>query len=442
MAYSRADVYQLVLNRGGTPAEADTLSGISALGEDPKGDPNAHNAADPYGGSWGLYQINGVHSLNGGITVAQMTDPVASTDYALSLLRGQGTVPWKGDAYVVSQGGVKTASQLAGGPQSLTNYGGANMPNVANPGQPDNADGTSGAPGTQATPIYGPDGTIVQYAVTDPSTQMTLANGSTVTIPGAVHYVNASAAGGASSHVPTPFGVTPPDALGAANALTSQYAQAIAAGTMTFNQAQAAWQDQFNTITGNAGIDTSNASNKLSADTSNAGNTLSANTSNAGNALSAATTNQNTGTQYMQAGQSRAANIASAQGNLNSDATARAGVIATLLRSALPGGQSLNVVGGAPGAGYLPNQVNVDQMLSQGLPSLASQYGGLQSLFPTIGAAPTISPQVIAPPQTISPQMINPMQAPPAPVPQVLPPQPDISSLINQGTGGSYMGTY
>jgi hypothetical protein len=379
MSLSQAAIYQLVLDRGGTPAEAQNLSGI-AMAES-GGDPNAANKQDPYGGSFGLYQINGVH----GLPMSQMTDPTAATDYALSLLRGQGLAPWKGDAYV----------QSLGGSQSLTNYGGANMIPTDT--------GTPPAGATKADAVYA-GGTLIGWNVPIPGGTVDNGDGTTTTLPGKTQFVSAQT--GANAHVPTPYGVSPPDALGGAAAIAKQYDQAIATGDFNLAQAKQAWDEQWAQITSNANIDTTNVSNKLSADT----------------------TNQNTGTQYMQAGQSRAANIASAQGNLNSEATQRASIVKALLASSLPGGQTLNVVGGAPGTpnAYLPQQVNVDQMLSQGLPSLQSQYGGLQSLFPTIGPAPTITAGTVAP-----------VTAPASLLPTQLPPQPDISGLITQGALGS-----
>lgn len=121
MAYSRSDVSSLLTSRGATPAEATTLSGI-AMAES-GGNPNAGNTNDPYGGSFGLYQINGVH----GLSMTTMTDPVASTDYALSLYRSQGTTPWQGDAYVKSLAGgnIMQPSDSGSGPTSGAGGGGS-----------------------------------------------------------------------------------------------------------------------------------------------------------------------------------------------------------------------------------------------------------------------------------------------------------------------------
>lgn len=47
--------------------------------------PQAKNLNDPNGGSFGIWQINGIH----GLTIEQMTDPIESTKFAIELMKSK-----------------------------------------------------------------------------------------------------------------------------------------------------------------------------------------------------------------------------------------------------------------------------------------------------------------------------------------------------------------
>jgi hypothetical protein len=55
---------------------------------------DAYNGNDPYGGSFGVLQINGAHFQNGGITKAGALDPGTAFRYAYTLYQAQGFEPW------------------------------------------------------------------------------------------------------------------------------------------------------------------------------------------------------------------------------------------------------------------------------------------------------------------------------------------------------------
>lgn len=199
----------------------------------------------------------------------------------------------------------------------------------------------------------------------------------------------------------TPYGYSAPDPTAAASIIHSHYQDELDAGKITVDQAKDAFDREWNAIVSNSNIDSSNVSNKLTADTTNA----------------------TVGTRYMEAGQTRAANIASSQGNLDQQATERAKILAALLPTRLPDGVGMTV----QGAGVVPiNHTNIDQLLNQGLPSLASQYGGLQTLFPQIGQAPVVTPDVLG-------HIAMPSQ-PPVWTP---PPPTNVDALINAAMSGS-----
>lgn len=171
---------------------------------------------------------------------------------------------------------------------------------------------------------------------------------------------------------PTVTGAQAPDPLGAGTLLMDYWQSQMDITDMNAEQAFDAWQRAFDVAQQNMTAGIHNVANKLSADTTTA----------------------ELMRDYMEAGQSRAANIATAQGNLNNEATRRAQITAQdILPRALPEGVGLNVslLGNVP-----VNQVNLDQLMNQGLPSLASQFGGLQDLFPAIGQSPTVTAGTVA----------------------------------------------
>ena len=86
-------------SQGGPAAWAPLAAGI-ALAES-SGDPTAANTSDPYGGSYGLWQINGSHDPSGYADptwVAQMEQPANNAAEAVAL-SGGGTdwQPWQQD---------------------------------------------------------------------------------------------------------------------------------------------------------------------------------------------------------------------------------------------------------------------------------------------------------------------------------------------------------
>lgn len=85
--FGLTDIENLWTQLGGDPAKAPLAAAI-ALGES-GGDPNAFNPKDPHGGSFGLFQINGVHG-------DQATfDPIANVLAAISISQnGQNFNPW------------------------------------------------------------------------------------------------------------------------------------------------------------------------------------------------------------------------------------------------------------------------------------------------------------------------------------------------------------
>jgi hypothetical protein len=52
------------------------------------------NLADANGGSYGLWQINGIHFYAGGTSKACAFDPQCATNYAYGLWKSQGWNPW------------------------------------------------------------------------------------------------------------------------------------------------------------------------------------------------------------------------------------------------------------------------------------------------------------------------------------------------------------
>lgn len=210
--------------------------------------------------------------------------------------------------------------------------------------------------------------------------------------------------GGGGGRGASMVGAQAPDPYAAGKLALEQYAMLIETGQIPFEQGMKQWQAEFDKLIAGANIEGQNVSNKLAADTSSAGLTRD----------------------YAQMEQERAANIASAQQNLRDTATQRANVFASqILPSALPTGYQLNLGMG----GLVPeNRVDVDAMFNQGLPSLADSYGGLDTLFPTVGPAPQVTAGQIGMPN---------WGALPEVPRTVLPPMPNIDPYIQQAAAGT-----
>jgi hypothetical protein len=210
--------------------------------------------------------------------------------------------------------------------------------------------------------------------------------------------------GGGGGGGPTAYGYAAPDPYNAAALLMKEYEYKIAAGQLTTEEAAAAWERQFKQLQEEAEINSANITNKLQADITGAGLTRD----------------------YAQMEQDRAANMATAMQNLRDTATRRADVFASqILPNALPVGYQLNLGMG----GLVPeNRVDVDAMFNQGLPSLAESYGGLDTLFPAVGPAPTVTAGEIPMPN---------FGALPEVPRTVMPAFPDISPYVNATAAGS-----
>ena len=98
-AYSFTQLQQLWIQAGGTKGWAPLMAAI-ALAES-GGTPRAANTQDPYGGSYGLWQINGSHAPGGMANagwVANMYTPLANAREAVTVgSKGSYLTPWKGD---------------------------------------------------------------------------------------------------------------------------------------------------------------------------------------------------------------------------------------------------------------------------------------------------------------------------------------------------------
>lgn len=170
----------------------------------------------------------------------------------------------------------------------------------------------------------------------------------------------------------TPTGPTG-DPFAAGKFALQKYAALLDTREMTVDEAMTAWQADWDEIVSNSNIESTNVGNQLAADTSNA--TLAGN---------------------------RAADIALNQSRLNQEATARAQLKNTILKGAVPHGTEVNF----SGFGKVPTHpVNLNQMLSGGLPSLAEQFGGLDALFPQANIQPGTVAPVQAPPMPNLPPM-------------------------------------
>ena len=167
-------------------------------------------------------------------------------------------------------------------------------------------------------------------------------------------------------------GTTAPDPASAASIMLGYLDRQMDIGKLKYEEATAIYDRNFDWLVENVDIEKENVGNKLTADVTNAGMTRD----------------------YAQMGQDRAANIATAQGGLNTRANEQSEIVRQLLRSSLPAGTGYRL----PMMGEGPvNRVNVPDLLRQGMPSLADQSAGLSSLFPDIGPAPQVTTNPIAP---------------------------------------------
>jgi murein DD-endopeptidase MepM/ murein hydrolase activator NlpD len=89
---SQSQVRQYASNAGFTGSNLNIATAI-AMAES-GGNTQAVNTSDPYGGSFGLFQINAAHFHAGGTTQACALDPQCASNYAYSLFKSQGFQPW------------------------------------------------------------------------------------------------------------------------------------------------------------------------------------------------------------------------------------------------------------------------------------------------------------------------------------------------------------
>lgn len=149
----------------------------------------------------------------------------------------------------------------------------------------------------------------------------------------------AEAAGfGGGGGGPSRVGVRAPDPLGAATILFRQYDAEIERGTLTADDAAAAWQRDFDEIATNRDI----AAEKFAA-------------------------------------QQRLEDTATRRGELEFD----------ILKSSLPIGASLNL---GPFGVVPENRVNVQELLTQGLPPLATQFQNVSDELTPITGLPDVAP--------------------------------------------------
>lgn len=251
-------------------------------------------------------------------------------------------------------------------------------------------------------PIFGQGGVIIGYEVTysdDSFDVLSPKEYDNLVKYGTTEDPEEEKGGGGGSA--TPYGYSAPDPVGAGSLLLNQFDGQIAAGQLSFQQAKELFDEQWNLIVSNSNIESSNVTNTLTADTTNAGLTRD----------------------YAQMGQDRAANIATAQGNLNSQVTQRYDTTTRFLPNTLPVGTTVNL----PGVGPVPmSTVNLNDLMNQGMPALSDQFSNVNSLFPDVGSAPVVTAGTI-----------NPIQAPPPPQFQMPPQMPDISAFVNAAMAGS-----
>ncbi len=116
---SRQQLQQYAANAGFTGASQNIITAI-ALAES-GGNSDAYNPNDPFGGSYGVLQINGAHIVGGETTHACTLDPQCSFNFAFKLSNGgQNFNPWStytGGAYqqYMSSGAMASSASNAAG---------------------------------------------------------------------------------------------------------------------------------------------------------------------------------------------------------------------------------------------------------------------------------------------------------------------------------------
>jgi Lysozyme like domain len=119
---SRQQIQQYAYNAGFRGAALNTIVAIAFA--ESGGNTTAYNGSDPYGGSFGLVQINGAHFSSGGTNQACADDPQCAMNYAFNLSNGgRNFLPWgtytNGSWLHYLQGtgvtGVTGSSQFEGG---------------------------------------------------------------------------------------------------------------------------------------------------------------------------------------------------------------------------------------------------------------------------------------------------------------------------------------
>lgn len=119
---SKQQLQQLAANAGFTGAAQQTITAI-ALAES-GGNSVAYNPNDPYGGSYGILQINGAHIVGGETTHACTLDPQCAMNFAYKLSNGgQNFTAWS----TFTNGAFQ--QYLSGGmASSVTNAAGSTTP--------------------------------------------------------------------------------------------------------------------------------------------------------------------------------------------------------------------------------------------------------------------------------------------------------------------------
>jgi Lysozyme like domain len=139
---SRQQIQQYAYNAGFRGAALNTIVAIAFA--ESGGNTTAYNPSDPYGGSFGLVQINGAHFSSGGTNQACADDPQCAMNYAFKLSNGGGNfLPWgtytNGSWLHYLQGtgvtGVTGSSNFQGGSGSAGS-GGSSTPAGFNPLSP------------------------------------------------------------------------------------------------------------------------------------------------------------------------------------------------------------------------------------------------------------------------------------------------------------------
>lgn len=115
------------MRNAGFPASSIPIGTAIVLAES-GGRTDAVNNSDPYGGSWGLWQINGAH-FNGETTVGCALDPQCATNFAFQLSSGgQNWTPWG----TYTSGAYQ--QYLNGNPSSSSNQFSTTVPAGTGPG--------------------------------------------------------------------------------------------------------------------------------------------------------------------------------------------------------------------------------------------------------------------------------------------------------------------